>query len=88
MNVHLGTTLDQFVAGLLRSGLYQSQSEVVREALRLLKEREHGKKLAIARLKKEIAVGTAQADRGELFDGEAVFAQLLKRSGARKRAKK
>jgi antitoxin ParD1/3/4 len=35
MNVHLGETSDKFVAELLESGLYQSQSEVIREGLRL-----------------------------------------------------
>ena len=40
MNVNLGETFDQFIADLIKSGLYQSQSEVVREGLRLLKERE------------------------------------------------
>ena len=88
MNVNLGPTLDKFVADLVRTGLYQSQSEVLREALRLLKGQEQAKKAELARLRREIALGTEQADRGELFDGEAVFAQLLKRSQLRKRAKK
>jgi len=88
MNVNLGPTLDKFVVEMLRSGLYQSHSEILREALRLLKEREQAKKAALARLRKEIAIGTEQAERGELFDGEAVFAQLLKHSRTRKRAKK
>src|ERR1035438_2485544 len=39
MNVNLGPVLDGFIAELLKSGMYQSQSEVVREGLRLLKER-------------------------------------------------
>jgi antitoxin ParD1/3/4 len=37
MNVNLGTVFDKFIAELLKSGMYQSQSEVVREGLRLLK---------------------------------------------------
>jgi len=88
MNVNLGPTLDKFVAEMLRTGLYQSQSEILREALRLLKEREQAKKSELARLRREIALGTEQAERGELIDGEAVFARLLKRSQTRKRAKK
>jgi putative addiction module CopG family antidote len=43
MNVNLGPTFDKFVAGLVKSGLYQTNSEVIREALRLLKEREDQK---------------------------------------------
>ena len=44
--------------------MYQSQSEVVREGLRLLKERQELKQLRLAELLKEIAIGSEQADRG------------------------
>ena len=40
MNVNLGPVLDNFIAELLQSGLYQSQSEVVREALRRMEREE------------------------------------------------
>ena len=88
MNVNLGTVFDQFVADLLKTGHYQSQSEILREGLRLLKEREELKQLRIAELRKEIAIGTAQADRGEFVDGKEVFAEIRKRSAGKKRAKK
>jgi antitoxin ParD1/3/4 len=58
MNVNLGPTLDEFIAELLKTGLYQSQSEVVREGLRLLKEREELKSLRLAELRREIASGS------------------------------
>jgi antitoxin ParD1/3/4 len=88
MNVNLGPALDQFVSDLLKTGLYQSQSEVLREGLRLLKEREELKRLRIAELRREIAIGTAEADRGEFVEGKKVFAEIRKRSSERKRAKK
>lgn len=87
MNVNLGPVFDQFVSDLLKTGYYQSQSEILREGLRLLKEREEVKQLRIAELRKQIAIGAAEADRGEFVDGEEVFADIRKRSGARKRAK-
>jgi len=85
MNVNLGPTLDKFVADLVRTGLYQSQSEVLREALRLLKEREESRKRELARLRKEIALGTAAAERGELIPVGEVFARIRERSRQRKR---
>jgi antitoxin ParD1/3/4 len=88
MNVNLGPVFDQFVADLLKTGLYQSQSEVLREGLRLLKEREELKQLRIGELRKEIAIGSVEADRGEFVDGEEVFAEIRKRSAEQKRAKK
>ena len=84
MNVNLGTVLDNFIAELLNTGLYQSQSEVVREGLRLLKEREDFKNLRLAELRKEIAIGSEQADRGEFVDGEEAFAEIRRRSVGRK----
>jgi antitoxin ParD1/3/4 len=87
MNVNLGPVFDQFVADLLKSGLYQSQSEILREGLRLLKEREELKQLRLAELRREIAIGSEQADRGEFVDGSETFAQIRKRSAQRKRAK-
>jgi antitoxin ParD1/3/4 len=87
MNVNLGSVFDQFVADLLKTGLYQSQSEILRDGLRLLKEREDLKKLRLVELRKEIAIGSEQADRGEFVDGKEAFAEIRKRSAGRKRAK-
>ena len=87
MNVNLGIVFDKFIAELLKTGMYQSQSEIVREGLRLLKEREEWKKLRLAELRKEIAIGSEQADRGEVVDGEETFAEIRRRSTERKRAK-
>ncbi len=80
MNVNLGTVFDRFVADLLKTGHYQSQSEILREGLRLLKEREELKQIRIAELRKEIAVGTQQARRGKVVDGTEVFAEIRKKS--------
>jgi antitoxin ParD1/3/4 len=87
MNVNLGIVFDKFIAELLKSGMYQSQSEVVREGLRLLKEREELKQLRLSELRREIAIGSEQADRGEFVDGEETFAEIRRRSARRKRAK-
>ena len=84
MNVNLGPILDRFVAELLKSGLYQSQSEILREGLRLLREREELKKFRLAELKREIDLGIAQAERGEFLDGEKVLAQIRRKSKKRK----
>jgi len=87
MNVHLGTAFDEFVADLLKSGYYQTQSEVLREGLRLLKEREEVKQMRLAELRKEIAVGAEQADSGQFVDGPKAFAKIRQRSAQRKRTK-
>ena len=87
MNVNLGPVFDEFVAEMLESGLYQSQSEILREGLRLLKDREEVKRLRIAEFRREIALGAKQADRGEFLDSHQVFAQIRSKSRQRKRVK-
>jgi len=77
MNVSLTPELEQYVHSKIKSGRYLSASEVVREALRLLEERDQLKTIRLETLRKEIMVGIEQSDRGEVFDGEAVIQELL-----------
>ena len=84
MNVNLGPTFDAFVEKMLKSGLYQSQSEILREGLRLLKEREELKGLRLAELRKEIALGAREADRDKFVDGASTFADIRRKSKQRK----
>jgi len=84
MNVNLGPVFDNFVAEMLGTGLYQSQSEILREGLRLLKEREELKKLRLSELRSEINRGIEQADCGELVDGPRTFAKIRQKSKQRR----
>jgi antitoxin ParD1/3/4 len=79
MNANLGPVLEQFVTELIESGLYQSQSEIIREGLRLLKEREDLKKVRLNQIRKEVRLGVQQADRGEWVDGPEAFRQIRRR---------
>lgn len=66
MNVSLTQELEKLVNERVRSGMYSSASEVVREALRLLNERDELRRQQLEQLRREVAVGIAQADRGEV----------------------
>ena len=87
MNVNLGPVFDEFVAKLLESGLYQSQSEILREGLRLLKEREDFKRIHLADLRKQIALGARQAVRGEFVEGREILSEIRAKSRERKRSR-
>ena len=76
MNVSLTPQLEQFVREKVDSGRYLSASEVVREGLRLLEERDRVYQARLADLQKEITIGVEEAGRGELFDGEEVMQEL------------
>ena len=65
MNVSLTRELEKFVVHKVRSGLYQTASEVVREGLRLLRERDQLGRDKLQQLRDAIAVGLAQADSGQ-----------------------
>ena len=82
MNVSLPPELEAFVDSRVASGQYQSASEVVREALQLLQEREMTRQADLEEVRRKIAIGLEQAKRGELLDGEAVFRELERRSRA------
>ena len=45
------------------------------------------KELRVAELRKQIAMGSEQADRGEFVDGAEALAEIRRRSGERKRAR-
>lgn len=81
MNVSLGTSFDQFVDELVKRGDYQSNSEVIREGLRLLKEREE---LRRERLRREIAIGADQLDRGDVIEADAAFNAIREKSKRRR----
>ena len=66
MNVSLTPELEQYVSRKVESGLYHSASEVIREGLRLLREKDEIHQRKLDELRHEIRVGVEQADRGEL----------------------
>jgi len=65
MNVSLTPKLERWIGGKVKEGKYQTASEVVREAVRQLAEREQRRKLALERLRREIDVGLQQIENGE-----------------------
>jgi antitoxin ParD1/3/4 len=74
MNVNVTAELEAFVQEKVQSGLYNSASEVIRESLRLLKEKEDLKRMQVEHLRHEIALGLKDLDEGRkvAFDAKAV----------------
>ena len=77
MNISLTPELEKLVQQKVKTGRYLSASEVIREALRLLKERDIQRQMRLEKLRREVTVGIEQSNRGETFDGEEVVAELL-----------
>ena len=79
MNVSLTPELEEYLAQKVREGLYRSHSEVVRQALRLLREQDRMLEARLSELRSEVAVGLDQANRGELIPTEEVRKKLTVR---------
>ena len=78
MNVHLTPELEQMVQEKVKSGRYNSASEVVREALRLMEQRDEVVELQKDEMRRKIQEGWDALQRGEKLDGEAVFDRIEK----------
>jgi len=85
MNISLTPEQQRFIEEKVASGRYHTSADVVREALRLLMEREddkqHQREAWVQELRRKIEEGLDQADRGELLDADDVFSEIEKRIG-------
>lgn len=81
MNVSLTPELEKFIQNEVSSGLYQTASEVVRAALRRLKEDQRRATLPRDRkeLEARLLASIEQLDRGEGQKAASVFHRLGKR---------
>ena len=85
MNVSLTPELERFVSGKVESGRYNSASEVVREALRLLEEHDSARAAQLAEFKGELGRRLAALDRGEIVDPAEARARLQRKSEQRRK---
>lgn len=85
--VALTPEFDRFIRRMVRSGRYRSQSEVVRDALRLMMDREKERDVATDELRRQIAAGVSEAERGETVDGPAFMREWARMEGRARRAK-
>lgn len=67
MNVSLTPELEKLVNDKVKSGRYNSASEVVREGLRLLQDQDELKRIRLDELRREIMLGVEQIRNGESF---------------------
>jgi len=86
MNVSLTKELERLIDDKVKSGRYLSASEVVREALRLLEDRDRLRALHVSELRKEIKRGL-DSGPARRFDVKALKARVRKTMSAQKRRK-
>ncbi|HEY9755112.1 MAG TPA: type II toxin-antitoxin system ParD family antitoxin [Oculatellaceae cyanobacterium] len=85
MNVSLSPELERLVEEKVKSGMYNSASEVIRAGLRLLQEQDELRQMRLRELQRDLKKGLDQIERGEVVEGDEVFQELRKRQPKRKK---
>ncbi len=88
MNVSLTVRLQQMVQRRAASGRYGSASEVVREALRLLEERDQLRDARLQQLRRDVSVGLRALDRGDSVPFDRAAVEAIKAEGRRRIGRK
>lgn len=87
MNVSLTPELERLVESKVKSGRYQSASEVIREGLRLLDDQDRLRELQFAETRKKIQAGLDELDQGQGIPGEKIYARMKEKSAAFRKSK-
>ncbi len=88
MNVSLTPQLEAFVEQKVREGQYQTASEVIREALRLLAERDERRNIELQRLREAVNVGLEQVAQGRTAPFDASDIKKIKTEGRKRLAER
>lgn len=80
----LGERFEEFVRGLVASGRYASASEVMRDGLRLLEERENLREAKLAALREAIRDGI-ESGPSEPLDMNAILEEARQQYASRKK---
>ena len=77
MHVSLTTELERLVREKVESGYYSNASEVIRDALRMMVQRDHAQNAELAMIREAVAPAIEEAERGDTvdFDPRAIVAQ-------------
>ncbi len=86
MNVSLTRELEQFVEHKVASGLYGSSSEVVRDALRLMEERDRLLDARLEDLRGEVQKGLMQLKEGRSRSLDRGTIERIRSAGSRRLA--
>ena len=72
ISADLGKQLEAYIQRLVKAGRYGSKSEVLREGIRLLQDRE----IRLAALDASIARGLADVEAGRMAPADGIFKRL------------
>ena len=79
MNVSLTPELEGMINTKVASGMYGSASEVVREGLRLIQQRDEMREKKLAALRADIQLGLDDLEAGRVIDGPTAMSRRRER---------
>lgn len=85
MNITLGSEFERRISEKVDSGLYTSSSEVIRDGLRLLFEKDTKQTRQLEVLRQEVSRGFVQLEEGKFADRNVmdIFDQAQKKADGR-----
>jgi antitoxin ParD1/3/4 len=86
MNVSLTPELEKFVSDKVEAGRYNSASEVVREALRLLEEHDQNRAMRLGEFNRELGRRLASLDNSGNVKPADARARLKRKSEQRRKS--
>jgi len=84
MNISLTTEMNEWVTGKVRSGQYKSSSEVIRDGLRLLQNKEDQRQAMLEELRHELLIGVKQLDTDKSHNFDSNLVTKIKNTGRNK----
>jgi antitoxin ParD1/3/4 len=85
INISITQELAAFVRGKVESGMYTGVSEVIRDGLRMLRERDELNERRLSDVRARIDEGIDQLKRGDSVSGEEAREHFRRRSADRRR---
>ena len=79
MNISLTPEMNEWIKQKIKSGMYKSSSELIREGLRLLKFRDEQRAKMVEDLRNELLVGIKQLDAGKSQTLDQTLVDQIKR---------
>ena len=83
LNVSLTPALRQFVRSKVEAGGYESASEVIRESLRILQERDRTEREFWQKVRRKVGVAKRQVKDRRVVDGEAGMREFISEAGSK-----
>ena len=77
LNVSLTPILERYVRAKVKSGRYESASEVIRDSLRALQDRDQREKRFWQDVNEKVLKARQDVAAGEVYDGETTMNEIL-----------